>query len=247
MHRYFFVIVVFFVIYFSGCASKRAMSENPAHNYQKAEMLYQRGRYSRAISYLDHILLAQRGSRYAAKAQLLLAKCYFERGDYHTAISEFRRVVSHFSDSEFVEEAEYMIAKSHWMLAPRADLDQTYTIKARTLFHNFTYYYPDGEFADKARAGVQMARERLAEKEYLATYVYYKKKDVDAVILYSDLFLIDYPHSRVAPDVLLMKAWAHKENDEPTKAVEAYTMIIEHFPGTDAYDKAVRRLENLKN
>ncbi|MFP4459139.1 MAG: outer membrane protein assembly factor BamD [Candidatus Zixiibacteriota bacterium] len=237
--------VLFSSIMFTGCAAKKEMSEDPDNIYKKAEMLYQREKYSKAIEKLDHLLLAHFGSQYAAPAQMLLAKCYFEKGEYLTAASEFRRIVSAYGNSEFVEEAEFMIAESYWNLAPRADRDQTYTEQALMLYRDFLNFYPESDFADEAKKGIRQCLDKLAKKEYLATYIYYKLNDADAVILYSDLILEEYPNAAVIPEVLLLKAWAHKEKGEHLKATDIYNQIINSYPRSDATEKAADQLEEI--
>ncbi len=238
-------IYIIFAILLAGCAAQKEYADNPKELYLAAEDLYNRGKYSKAIEQLDQLTLNHAGSQFADDAQILLGMAHFKDKNYSGAAAEFRRLLTSFPESDHIEKAQYMIAESYWEMSPRAELDQEMTETALDLYRDFLEYYPASEYSVDAQKGVDKCLNRLALKMYKSAELYYKMKDYDAAILYTEQLERDYPDSSPLPDALLIRANSLLKKEDTVKSLEVFQRIIETYPDSEAAKEAEEALNEV--
>jgi tol-pal system protein YbgF len=75
---------------------------------------------------------------------------------------------------------------------------------------------------------------------------YYALRDFKNAITAQEKLLSSYGDSAKAPDAMLNIASSHQEMNKKTAAKKTLETLIGRYPGSDAAEKAKRRLANLK-
>ena len=99
------ILYIFFVI--TGCASNNiSIIEQLQIKYDKAQELYQKGKYSRVKEDLQYIIVSNPGSKMALESQFLLGESYFKLGEFELAAIELDKYARFFPPQD-VDAAAY--------------------------------------------------------------------------------------------------------------------------------------------
>ncbi|HWV56095.1 MAG TPA: outer membrane protein assembly factor BamD [Longimicrobiales bacterium] len=192
---------------------------------------YTSGRYADAVRTLERLTLAFGYSR-MDEARYYLADSYFRRREYLSAATEFTRLASESPNSPYAVEARYKVCEAYYHLSPRPELDQTYTHAAIDSCDALVLYYPDSEFADRAREMSQELVDKLARKLYLTAENYFRNRFFDSAIIYYEDVVETYPQSEIAPQALLRMVQAYLEIGYPEDAEATRERLLREYPGS---------------
>jgi outer membrane protein assembly factor BamD len=140
--------------------------------------------YQEAVGYFEVIRLQFPGSSVADSARYYTALCRFQREEYLLASYEFNQIIQSGSSRELMADAYYQFAQCYYMLAPKVQLDQTYTMRAIDALQNFVEAYPTHEKAQAVEKQVIELVNRLAEKEYKTAILYEKMEVPESALIY---------------------------------------------------------------
>lgn len=167
------------------------------------------------------------------EARLLLGQIYFDRGEYITAASEFSRLATDFPSSPLADDARFKVCESYYELSPRAVLDQEYTIGAIDHCQSLLAYYPDSEYADRARTMIAELQTKLAEKLFRAGEHYFNRDAFDPAIKYYEEVLDRYADTDIAPRALFRLYETYVELGYEEEAQEARERLLSEFPTSE--------------
>ena len=116
--------------------------------------------------------------------------------DYITAESLFKGYLEVFSNNARAEEVEYMQAFCFYKQSPKAELEQSNTIKAIGMLQIFINTHPESTRIKEAEALVLKCQAKLEVKEALSAQLYYNVSQYRAAALTYTTLLNNYPDSK---------------------------------------------------
>ena len=116
----------------------------------KANEYFEEGRYVRTTELLSQVIPRYRATGEAEELTWIAAQCYYNIRDYMTAGSAYKNFFEGYPYSEHAEEADFMTAYCDYLLSPRPELDQAYSMAAIEQFQYFLRRFPS---SDKGRGG----------------------------------------------------------------------------------------------
>ena len=129
-----------------GCATtnqpKMKHTEWCKIRFDKAQELYKKEKYSRAIEKLEDILSTCAGTGYMEQAQFLMAESFFNTEDWIEARGEYGSFILNFPGSPFIETAEFRKAISSFNMEFRVSRDEANTTVAMKDFERYLSNYP---------------------------------------------------------------------------------------------------------
>jgi outer membrane protein assembly factor BamD len=176
---------------------------NCSERLQVAARRMEKKNYVDAIRILDDVKFQCGGSAAMDTVYYYTAVAYFSQKQYEEARAEFEALYGEFPRSPFVEEAHFRIAHTRYMRSLPSFRDQTETKEAMRLFNDYVDLYPNGVYADSAKALYALSLDKLAEKEFNNALFYRKQKEHNAALIYYRAVLSGYPESRFAPEAVV--------------------------------------------
>ena len=177
--------------------------------------------------------------------------------DYITAESLFKGYLEVFSNNARAEEVEYMQAFCFYKQSPKAELEQSNTIKAIGMLQIFINTHPESTRIKDAEALVAKCQAKLEKKEALSAQLYYNVSQYRAAALTYTTLLNNYPDSPKGDEYKLMAVRAYYKYATmsiPEKQAERYQKVIveaedfqDRFPESKLMKEAERYLTLCKN
>jgi outer membrane protein assembly factor BamD len=230
-----------------SCAAAR--KETPVlgaeDQFALAKKEYDKKKYSEAVTEFQKLIFNYPGAAFVDSAQYLLGMCYFRDKDYSSAVGEFKKVLSSFSESPLAADASFMIAYAHFKDSPKAELDQTNTLKAIQELKDFLDEYPESQHAQEAQKLLFEARTKQAQKLYNNGRIYYKLKHYDAALIYLQDVLDQYSDTKYAAPASFLIAESYREQKKSDLAELEYRKFLEKYPGDKLTGKVKARLSKL--
>lgn len=197
------------VLLFSSCAKEfNQVYKSPdyRYKYEYAKECFANGKYSRAVTLLQELIVQQKGTADAQESLYMLAMAEYKDRDYATASEAFRRYVKSYPRGLYAEMASYYVGESLYQNTPEVRLDQSGTVQAIAAFQEFLDLHPDAQLKEKAQQRLFELQDKLVEKELLSAELYYNLgsyfgncteggNNYEACIVTAQNALKDYPYS----------------------------------------------------
>jgi len=230
-----------------SCAAAR--KETPVlgaeDQFALAKKEYAKKKYSDAVTEFQKLIFNYPGAAFVDSAQYLLGMCYFQDKDYSSSVGEFKKVLSSFSESPLAADASFMIAYAHFKDSPKAELDQTNTLKAIQELKDFLDEYPQSQHAPEAQKLLYEARTKQAQKLYKNGRIYYKLKHYDAALLYLQEVLDQYSDTKYSAPASFLIAESYREQKKSDLAELEYRKFLQKYPQDKLAGKVKARLNKL--
>ncbi len=210
------------VVLLSSCAKEfnQVYKNGDYHQkYEFAKESFAAGKYNRAATLLQELIVQAKGTQEAEESLYMLAMAEYMDLDYTTASETFRRYVKSYPRGIYAEMAEYYIGQSLYMSTPEPRLDQSETVHAISAFQEYLDLYPDARLKETAQQRLFALQDKLVEKELLSAQLYYNLgtyfgncvtggNNYEACIVTAQNALKDYPYSNRREDFasLIMKS-----------------------------------------
>ena len=266
MKRIFQFSLVGLILLMSSCASKYSKILNSKDNEYRIKMAnkyYEDKKYAHAEELYQDLFPYLRGTPRYEDAFYKFAYSAYYLKDYTSASLAFQQFMENFPNSSLVPNANYMQGYCLFLSSPKAELDQSATVKAIGLLKAFINNYPKSEKAADAKKLIEECNKKLETKEYLSAQLYYDLGYFKASHLYFDLLLSDYPASENADQYMYMIArssYEYAKVSVPGAQQERYeqtvvdcTNFLGQFPDSKFKEKAtqmksdaVKQLEKYK-
>jgi len=189
------IYVLVLLLVATSCKTGKVFEpQNAEEAFNEGLRLFNKKKYSEAMSFFDMIKLQFPASGVADKAQYYVAEINFARKEYVLASFNYNRVRTVFPGSEFAKIALYKAGYSQYLLAPDFHKDQEHTRRAIRTFQDFQYFYPDKEDSlyKKTDTMITKLRHTLGEKEYEIARLYRKMTSPRSSLIYYNSVIKDY-------------------------------------------------------
>jgi outer membrane protein assembly factor BamD len=193
----------------------------------KAISRYQKGKWSYVEDILKEVKIQCAGHSSIDTALYYLGKAFIKMKRFEEAKAEFRRLIADFPNSAFEEESHFRIGYAAYMASNPPDRDQEQTRDAMRELNNFLDVYPEGAYADSARAYIRKAGEKLAQKDFTSARFYEKIDKNEAAVVYYRSFLEQFPESEYVPEAKLHYAMVLMKLNQQADAASVLDNLLQ--------------------
>lgn len=232
---------------FAGCGTSRPGIEGlpgPEGDFSRAKRAYEGKNWIRAVELLNAFVDAHPGSNQLDEALLMLGISHQHTGESLLAIGDFERLIRDFPQSPLREQAEYERANSYLLDSPKPPFDPENTETALTLLHAYLNEYPEGAYAESARAGIDVCLEKLATKAFLNGETYVKLRRYGAAAIYFEKALQTKPDFNRAGETMAGLAQMRERLGDPDRARVSWEQLLAY--ATPERVKAKPKLDELR-
>ena len=223
-----------------GCASEftRVYKYGDTEaKYEYAKEFFARGKFQNAISLLEEIVTMKKGSDEAQECLYMLAMAQYCNGDFDAASETFKKYGSSYPRGIYAEPAAFYVGQSLYESSPEPRLDQSPTNGAINAYQQFMDLFPDSKLRAQAQERLYELYDKLIQKEYLSSELYYNlggyfgninsndESNYISCIVTAQNALKTYPYCSLREDfmLLIMKSkFQLAENSTHQKRLERY-------------------------
>jgi len=248
-------ILLIFAALLSSCGEYEKLLKSTDFELKKEMALqyYEEERFTRTSELMGQILPRYRATEESENLNWINCNTYYGMRDYMMAGAAFRNFAESFPYSEHAEEATFMTAYCDYMLSPRPELDQSYTLSAIEAFTYFKKRYPTSDKLDEVDQLIKQMEEKLVEKSYISARLYYDTKKYKSAIVALGNSLKEYPETKYREEMTFLKlessylyaslSVADKQQERFQDTLNEYYSFVEEFPETK-YQKDVEKIYN---
>lgn len=256
-----FIVGLLFVTF--GCKnySKILKGTNNELKYETAVDLYDQGDFNKALQFFDLLRAVYRGTEKGELLTYYSANSYFQTKRYSVASYYYKQYAQMYPRGDKAEESTFLSAYCNYLSSPRPSLDQSSTYLALQEMQLFIDMYPKSTKVEEANKLMDDLRNKLEEKAYRISTLYYRMEDYQAAITSYENLLDEYPDTDYQEEILyyITKAYYEyaeksiykKKGERYEKTVEAYNNLIYLYPESqyikDVTDLNEDALKHLKN
>lgn len=206
-YRYGWIILAAFLL--TGCKSSKSMSKilknpDPDFKLRIAEQYFVKKKYSKAQQIYEDVMPYYKATKEFEDIYYKYAYCAYYQEDYANAENLFKSYLEIFANSPKAEEIDYMRAYSFFKQSPKAELDQTNTIKAMGMMQTFINTHPGSAKNKEATDIIDQCRAKMELKDYKSALLYYDLGQFRAAGVTFSTLLNNYPESVKADEYKLM-------------------------------------------
>lgn len=217
-----------------GCSGfeKVLKSKDYEFKYKKALEYYAKKDHYRYLTLFEQLSPIYKGTMRSDTIEYYLAQGNYHQGDYLLAGHYFDKFRKTFPRSAFTEDAEFMYAYCFYMSSPRAELDQDNTQAAISAFAEFISRYPDSKRMAEVNKIMHELRDKLIEKSYLSSKLYYKIGDYKAAIVAIRNSVKEFPNTKYREEqffLILKSSYLLADNSVPEKRRERFQSTVDEY------------------
>jgi outer membrane protein assembly factor BamD len=244
------------LVILAGCGksmTKLLKNPDPAYKLRMAEQFYAKKQYTKAQQVYEDIMPYYKTTPVFQDIYYKYAYCAYNLEDYMNAENLFKSFLEIFPNSPKAEEMDYMRAFSYYKQSPKAELDQTNTIKAMGMMQTFINTHPGSARIKEANEIIDLCRAKMEIKDYKSAQLYYDLGQYRAAGVAFATLLNDYPESMKGDEYKLMiikSYYKYAEMSVEEKKVERFEQVInECFEFTDRFpdSKLKKEAESFLN
>lgn len=264
------MIALVSVLLLSGCAKEFNSvykSKDFRYKYEYAKESFALGKYQRATTLLQELIIPEKGSQDAQECLYMLGMSEYKCQDWETASETFKKYVQTYPRGKYAEVARFYIGQSLLMGTPEPRLDQSQTVSAISAFQEYLDLYPDAKYKEQAQDKLFELQDKLVEKELSTAQLYYDLgsyfgnctnggNNYEACIVTSQNALKDYPYTKKREEfaTLIMKSKYHlAQQSVESKKLERYQDaedecygFINEYPDSKERKEAEEFIEKCK-
>ncbi len=251
--RFRFYIPLILVLLASSCGEYEKILKSTDYELKKTKALeyFEEGRFIRATELLTQILPRYRATGEAENLTWISAQCYYNVHDYMTAGASYKNFYEAYPYNEHAEEATFMTAYCDYLMAPRPDLDQSYTRVAIEGFQYFMRRFPVSTKKEESEELIRELEDKLVEKSFNSAKLYYDLKRYEAANVALSNSLKEYPETKHREELLFLKMESRfqyaersineKKRERYQNTLDEYYSFIEEFPESK-YQREIEKI-----
>ena len=237
-----FLTVVFFSLVLASCSgiTKVLKSKDPEYKLRMAEQYYAKKKYIYAQQIYEDIMPYFRGTPEFEDIYYKYAYSAYYQRDYLNAENLFKTFLEIYPNSKRAEEMDYMRAYTFYKQSPKAELDQTNTLKTIGMMQMFINTHPGSPRNKEANEIIDLSRKKLEIKDQKSAQLYFDIGQFRAAAVAYNTLLNTFPESDRADEYKLMAIKSYfrfaelsieeKKAERFEKVVEECNEFIDRFP-----------------
>jgi outer membrane protein assembly factor BamD len=228
--RFIWILIIAFTV--SSCnrgISKILKNPDPAYKLRMAEQYYVKKKFTLAQQLFEDIMPYYKTGKEFEDIYYKYAYCAYYQADYLNAENLFKSFLEIFSNSTRLEEVDFMRAYTFYKQSPKAELDQTSTIKTIGMMQTFINTHPGSTKNKEATEIIDQCRAKLELKDFKSAKLYYDIGQFRAAGVAFATLLNGYPESMKADEYKLMiikSYYRFAEMSIEEKKVERFEQVI---------------------
>ncbi|CAN5656487.1 outer membrane protein assembly factor BamD [soil metagenome] len=251
--KYFFLFIISGLL-LSGCSNLNKILKSSDYEYKlkKGDEFYAKQKYSQAQIIYEDVFPVMKGTAKFEDLYYKWAFCHYYQKDYLNAENIFKGFVETFPNSSKVEECRYLRAYCFYKQSPKADLDQTATMKAITYLQSFSAAYPNSARNKDVADIIDKLRIKLELKEYKSAELYYNLGYYKAAATAFTQLINNFPDSEKGDNYKLMvikATYDYARNSVELKQEERFETVLNEcadFHDRFPESKLAREVQKMK-
>lgn len=210
--------------------SKILKSPDPEYKLRMAEKQYVEKKYNKAQILYEDVMPFYKARPEFQDIYYKYAYCAYYQKDYLNAENLFKTFMEIFPNSPNAEEVDYMRAYCFYKQSPKAELDQTNTIKAMGMMQVFINTHPGSERNAQAQQIIDELRSKMELKDFKSAQLYYDMGQFRAAGVAFSSLLNGYPDSDRADEYKIMiirSYYRFAELSIDEKKIERFEEVID--------------------
>lgn len=193
---------------------------------------YNQGKYLKAATLFDKLLMAVNGTEKDDTVQFYNALSNYRYGDISTAEAQFEKFVQTFPRSPFTEEAKFLRIECLYQSTYRFELDQMPTYKAMAAINEYLYEHPETKNLKRCRDMLVDLQERLDKKSFEAAKLYYTVEDYRAASYALKNTLKENAENKYREDIMyyiVAANYMYASNSVQARQKERFLTLIDEY------------------
>jgi outer membrane protein assembly factor BamD len=234
--------------------SKVLKNKDPQYKLRMAEQYFAKKKYTYAQQLYEDVMPFFKAGPEFEDIYYKYAYTAYKQRDYINAENLFKTYLEVFPNSTRAEEMDYMRAHSFYKQSPKAELDQTNTIKAMGMMQTFINTHPGSARIKEAAQIIDICRAKLEVKDHKAAQLYYDMGQYRAASVAFNTLLNDYPESTKGDVYKMMAIKAffqftelsveERKGERFEKVIDECNEFMDRFPQSP-FSKEVEKYLNL--
>jgi len=237
------IVAVCILIMIYSCSGSREF-DSSAISFKEAKKSFSNGKYTRAKSEFEYIILNDPLSKYATDSYFYIAESKYHLKQYNQAILDYEKYLSlPMREFTFSTKAEFMICKSWFNLSNDVLRDQTETMIA---IDKLQYYIEKKSlinYTEQISDMIFQLRNKLAEKKFKTAELYLQLGQSQGAEIYFKSIVNEFYDSHYLEDALLNVAYIKAKTNKDA-AVYYLETNRSFFESDDKFKAAISKIEN---
>ena len=224
------ILLISFFLVSCGGFNKVMKSKDPEYKLLMAEQYFVKKKYNYAQQVYEDIMPFFRGRPEFEDIYYKYAYTAFYQKDYMNAENLFKTFLEIYPNSSKAEEVDFMRGYTFYMQSPKAQLDQTNTMKAMGYMQTYINTHPGSAKNKEAQEIIDICRKKLETKEYMSAQLYFDIGQFRAAAVSFNTLLNGYPDSEKADQYKIMAIKSYfkfAELSVDEKKAERFEKVIE--------------------
>jgi outer membrane protein assembly factor BamD len=227
--KFFSIIIICLFLFSCSNINKVMKSKDPQYKLRMAEQYYVKKKYTFAQQLYEDIIPYFKGQPEFEDIYYKYAYTAYYQRDYLNAENLFKTYLEVFPNSPRSEEIDYMRAYTYFKQSPKAELDQSNTIKAIGMMQTFINTHPGSPRIKEATEIIDASRQKLEVKDAKAAQLYFDMGQFRAASVAFETVMNTYPDSQRSDEYKFMSikaAFRFAELSVEEKKAERFEKII---------------------
>ncbi|HEX8315435.1 MAG TPA: outer membrane protein assembly factor BamD [Flavisolibacter sp.] len=254
-----FAVTLLAVLLLVGCQPINKILKNPDPQYKlrMAEQYYAKKKYVQAQQIYEDIMPFFRGQPAFEDIFYKYAYTAYNQKDYLNAENLFKSYLEVYPNGPRSEEIDYMRAYTFFKQSPKAELDQSETMKAIGMFQVFINTHPGSARNKDATTIIDQLREKLENKDRKAAQLYFDIGQFRAAAVAFNTMLSQYPDTQKADEYKLMAIKSYfrfaelsveeRKAERFEKVIEEANDFMDRFPESPLAKEVQQFVTNSQN
>jgi len=249
------VLIIIIIALLSSChgINKILKNKDPEYKLRMAEKYYVKKKYNYAYQLYEDVVPYYKTSKEFEDIYYKMAYSTYYQRDYMNSENFFKTYLELFPNNPRAEEMDYMRAYCFYKQSPKAELDQTNTVKTIGMMQSFINTHPGSARIKNANDIIDICRIKLETKDYKAAQLYFDLGQFRAAAVAFSEVLNNYPESDKADEYKLMTIKSYyryaelsveeKKGERFEKVIQECNDFTDRFPES----KLVKDVEHYLN
>jgi len=229
----------------ASCAKNMPIvnGDEPNAQFKACMQLSAKGKFEDAVQCLEMFKARYPQTRLGREAELRIGDAYFSKKEYLLAAESYSAFIRLHPNSNKSDYAYYRMGLSYYKESPKSiDRDQEYLEKAIKKLKIAVKYYPNSPYYGLAHATLNVARKKVARRNFYIGNFYFKTGEYIACISRFWTVVNDYGDLGMADRALYKIIIASLKLGKLSDAKEAFGVLSSNYPNSKYAKRAEKKL-----